>query len=129
MFLQVGKGVEMGMPDWPQLRKSILQPSSSSFVTSVNCAGILPKLSGIRCPASLLSTGLGSNVSIWLGPPAIIRKMTDFALAGKCGGLARERIQRRGPIAGNRRRERGGAAVALEQREQGPGAHARRRRW
>src|SRR4029079_11640135 len=45
---------------------------------------MVPKLSGIRCPANWLRAGFGSNVSIWLGPPAIIRKMTDLAFAGKC---------------------------------------------
>src|SRR5688572_27163918 len=78
----------MGRPDWPQFLKSILAPRRSSLVTSVNWAGILPKDSGMRWPASWLRTGFGSKVSIWLGPPAIMRKMTDLAFAGKCGGLA-----------------------------------------
>src|ERR1700722_3035315 len=34
-------------------------------------------------PACLLS--LGSKVSMWLTPPHMNRKITDFALAGKCG--------------------------------------------
>jgi hypothetical protein len=46
-----------------------------------------PKLSGSGCPARLRSSGFGSNVSRWLGPPSMNRKMTDFALAGKCVGF------------------------------------------
>src|SRR5262245_48782546 len=34
---------------------------------------------------SSASFGLGSNVSRWLGPPSMNRKMHAFALAGKCG--------------------------------------------
>src|SRR5688572_26424659 len=33
------------------------------------------------------SFGLGSNVSMWLGPPSINRKMQAFALAAWCGCL------------------------------------------
>src|SRR4051794_11831412 len=39
------------------------------------------KLDGSRCPASSSSFGLGSNVSIWLGPPPMKRKITLLARA------------------------------------------------
>ena len=61
-------------------------------MTSVNCAGIVPKLAGSFWPDSLLSTGLGSNVSIWLGPPAIIRKMTALGFGRKMLRLGGQRI-------------------------------------
>ena len=32
------------------------------------------------CPLSALSRGLWSNISSWLGPPAMKRKITDLAL-------------------------------------------------
>ena len=35
----------------------------------------------------LRRSGLGSNVSIWLGPPCMNRGMTLFAVAGNAGGL------------------------------------------
>src|SRR5262249_43218775 len=43
---------------------------------------------GRVCPSSLLSNGLGSNVSRWLGPPAMNRKITAFAFAGTWGSFA-----------------------------------------
>src|SRR5688572_13289264 len=49
---------------------------------------ILPKDSGMGCPARLSSAGFGSNRSIWLGPPSMKRKMTDFAVGLWCGCFA-----------------------------------------
>ena len=47
-------------------------------------ARLSPKpMASISLPAHLLS--FGSKVSIWLTPPHMNRKMTDFALGGKCG--------------------------------------------
>ena len=40
---------------------------------------------GGNWPSCLASSGLLSNSSRWLGPPAMNRKMTRFALAAKCG--------------------------------------------
>src|ERR1035441_6062476 len=40
------------------------------------------------------SAGLGSNVSMWLGAPTMNRKITDFALGLKCGGLAASALTR-----------------------------------
>src|SRR5439155_22744990 len=44
--------------------------------------------SGFFWPSSSLSNGLGSNVSMWLGPPAMNRKMTDSAFAALGGNFA-----------------------------------------
>src|SRR5262249_3961729 len=41
-----------------------------------------PKDSGMGWPASLSSSGLGSNVSRWLGPPSMKSQITDFARGG-----------------------------------------------
>src|SRR5882672_2255565 len=41
---------------------------------------------GICFPAYFTSAGLYSNVSIWLTPPSMNRKMQLFALHGWCGG-------------------------------------------
>ena len=38
-------------------------------------------------------------MSIWLGPPTMNRKMTDFAFAGKVRRLRRERIHALPPLA------------------------------
>ena len=47
-------------------------------------ARLSPKpTASISLPAHLLS--FGSKVSMWLTPPHMNRKMTDFALGGKCG--------------------------------------------
>ena len=74
--------------------------------------------SGRGWPSSLFSSGLGSKVSRWLGPPAMNRKMTDFALAGMWAGLGARGSStparscswcrtRRGPGRRSRRRRRG----------------------
>src|SRR5271165_1846726 len=42
-------------------------------------------LKGIGFPLSRSRRGLGSKVSTWEGPPSMKRKMTDLALAAKCG--------------------------------------------
>ena len=46
-----------------------------------------PNVLGRFSPWSLLSSGLGSNVSKWDGPPAWNRKIIDLAFAGKCGAF------------------------------------------
>src|SRR5436305_9735004 len=44
------------------------------------------KLGGNGWPASRFTSGLGSNVSMWLGPPSMNRKITLRALAGRRHG-------------------------------------------
>src|SRR5947207_2455913 len=43
--------------------------------------------SGRGWPASSSSFGLGSNRSMWLGPPSMKSQMMDLAVGGKCGFL------------------------------------------
>src|SRR5579884_2480486 len=38
--------------------------------------------SGIGCPCSSLSFGLGSNRSTWLGPPSMNSQIIDLAVGG-----------------------------------------------
>ncbi len=44
--------------------------------------GLMP---GNSLPSCLASSGLWSNVSTWLGPPCMNRKMIRFAFEAKCG--------------------------------------------
>src|SRR6266446_9654067 len=46
-----------------------------------------PNSFGRGCPSSSLRSGLGSNVSMWLGPPDMKRKITDRALTGSGGNF------------------------------------------
>ena len=73
-----------------------------------------PNSAGRVWPSSLFSSGLGSNVSRWLGPPAMNRKMTDLALAGRCGGLAASGFAVAGPrlLLAQQRRQRQAAEAA-----------------
>ena len=41
-----------------------------------------PNDEGMGCPARSSSLGLGSNRSMWLGPPSMDSQMMDFALGG-----------------------------------------------
>ena len=53
--------------------------------------GVITRLIGIgqaARPAYSLTFGLGSNVSRWLGPPSMNRKMQLFAWVKKCGACA-----------------------------------------
>src|SRR5229473_5121194 len=84
-----GSRSETSMPLLPYRLKVRLVPRSlASEVTNWYLAS--PKLAGRFWPLSLLSSGLGSYVSMWLGPPDMNRKMTALALAlsGMCGGFA-----------------------------------------
>ena len=69
------------MPDLPRLRELAGVPSSVPGLRIFN-SGSLSRL-GIGWPLRLVSSGLGSQVSTWLGPPYMNRKMQPFALAGK----------------------------------------------
>src|SRR5438105_4508755 len=76
---------DTSIPDWPHLRNVRPEPSSvPGFRTLSN--GSLSRF-GIGWPCRLASSGFGSHVSTWLGPPYMNRKMHDFALAAKCGDL------------------------------------------
>ena len=76
------------MPLCPYFRKLRLLASSLALPL-MNWYFASPNSAGRGCPLSLVSSGLGSKVSRWLGPPAMKRKMHDLALAwsGNCGGF------------------------------------------
>src|SRR4051812_41512283 len=76
------------MPDWPCcLNLRWLAISGVPAVLPIAVCG-RGKLAGSGLPASLLSAGLGSKRSRWLGPPSRKHQMTDFALHGRGGALA-----------------------------------------
>ena len=89
----VGIQAETPMPQCPCFLNS-QGDDRIGVLPSVNWLAILPKLSGSFWPSYFFSRGLGSKVSIWLGAPTMNRKMTDFALAGKCGGFAASGLTR-----------------------------------
>ena len=53
-----------------------------------------PNSFGRGWPSSLFSSGLGSKVSRWLGPPAMNRKMTDARLGREMRRPGRQRVGR-----------------------------------
>ncbi len=69
------------------------------------------KLDGSGSPSSLFKSGLGSNKSMWLGPPSRKHQMTLLAVGWKCGILSRDRVF--GPAMSFRRLD-----VALKQRHE-----------
>ena len=75
-----GSQSETQIPLWPCCfhfrfeAKSGARPSPIGVITGL-------KLGGSGLPARRLSAGLGSNVSMWLGPPSMNRKMTLRAVA------------------------------------------------
>src|SRR5205807_5474125 len=84
---RLGKRAEISSPDRPCLRKANGEAISLPSVAFMNWSGSpwALKLGGRGWPLSLVSAGLGSKVSRWLGPPVMNRKITLLALAGKCG--------------------------------------------
>ena len=82
-----GSQSETQIPLWPCCfhfrceARSGARPSPIGVITGL-------KLGGSGLPASRLSSGLGSNVSMWLGPPSMNRKMTLRAVAGRRQGAA-----------------------------------------
>ena len=97
-----GNRSETSMPLWPYFRNVRRVPSSLALLWT-NWYFASPNSFGRACPSSWFKSGLGSNVSRWLGPPAMNRKMTARALAGWCGGLGASGIgdRRRGPAPGS----------------------------
>src|SRR5713101_1359183 len=75
------------MPHWP-CRENVHGEESRGVSLAVNWLITLPKLSGSFWPSYFFRAGLGSNVSMWLGPPTMNRKITDLAFGAKFGGLA-----------------------------------------
>ena len=74
------------MPHFPYFRNSkglrvINRGLANSFWSSVSFSLV----QSISVPSNFVRAGFGSNVSTWLTPPNIVRKIQDFALAGWCG--------------------------------------------
>src|SRR5215470_2064980 len=88
-----GKSVDTHAPAWPYCLK-VQGEARIGVEPSVNWLWTLPKLSGSFWPSYFFSPGFGSNVSIWLGAPTMNRKMTDFALPGKCDDFAARTFSR-----------------------------------
>src|SRR5438105_11019608 len=83
-----GKRSETSIPDWPYFLNVRFDPRTTVSRSFPFWKSSLPKLSGGCWPLSLASSGLGSNVSTWLGPPCMNREITLFAVAGSGGVLA-----------------------------------------
>src|ERR1700722_7394135 len=83
-----GNRSDTSIPDWPYFLNVRLQPSTPDCSNFENCSCTLPKLAGTCWPFSWFSAGFGSNVSRCDGPPCMNRKITLFAVAGKCGFFA-----------------------------------------
>src|ERR1044072_1914134 len=86
-----GNRSEASIPLSPYFRKVRLLPSSLAFGRT-NWYFASPNSSGFFWPSSSLSSGLGSDESMWLGPPAMKRKMTDVAFAGLGEGFGRHGV-------------------------------------
>ena len=76
----VGNRLETSIPHWPYFwngngLRRIRRGLANRFGWSV----FFSLLQSITVLSNFSSAGLGSNVSIWLTPPSIVRKMHDFA--------------------------------------------------
>src|SRR6266566_4460779 len=79
----LGNQSETGIPDLPYRVNVRRHGITGRFIS----ATLSPNpMASISLPAHLLS--FGSNVSIWLMPPHMNRKMTDLACGVKCGPKA-----------------------------------------
>src|SRR5262249_18067718 len=82
-----GRGSACWMRFWPYLRVAGFVRGRGGFFGQ-SCSSASPTSWGGAGPSSRFGRGWGSNVSRWLGPPAMKRKMTARALAGRWGGFA-----------------------------------------
>ena len=103
-----GSSSDSSMPDLPRLRE--LERRAEQLALSA-CRSGLRACPGSGLPCCLVSSGLGSNRSIWLGPPCWNRQMTAFALRRVVRRLRRQRVAR-GADAGAPRRRAGAPAPA-----------------
>ena len=63
-------------------RRKLLKDVHDALVVALKASSL--RNTGIGLPCQRSSAGLGSKVSIWLGPPYMKRKMTDFARGANC---------------------------------------------
>ena len=82
-----GSQSETQIPLWPCCFHFRCEASSGERPSPIGVITGL-KLGGSGWPASRFSSGLGSNVSMWLGPPSMNRKMTLLAVAGRRHGAS-----------------------------------------
>src|SRR5262249_25597780 len=75
---------ETHIPLWPYCLKLRLEPSSVLLAVPIAVIG-LPKDAGMGWPFISVSLGLGSNRSMWLGPPSMNSQITDLAFGSWCG--------------------------------------------
>ena len=80
-----GSQSETQIPLWPCCFHFRREASSGERPSPIGVITGL-KLGGSGWPASRFSSGLGSNVSMWLGPPSMNRKITLRAVAGRRHG-------------------------------------------
>ncbi len=76
-----GSQSETQSPLWPCCFHFRFEASTGEWNSPIGVITGL-KLGGSGLPASWLSAGLGSNRSMWLGPPSMNRKITLLAVAG-----------------------------------------------
>src|ERR1043165_797508 len=77
-----GNRLDTSRPDCPYLRKSkALRRISRGFAKRVAWSVFFSLLQSITVLSNFSSAGLGSNESIWLTPPSIVRKMHDYDFA------------------------------------------------
>ena len=73
------------MPLWPYFVNVRGLASTAAFGLVNASRRFFVMDSGKGLPLHFCNSGLGSNKSIWLGPPSMKRKMTFFAFGAKCG--------------------------------------------
>ena len=83
-----GSRLETSVPHWPCFWNFTPVPFSTAVSLRMNANLTSSRSdSGMGCPSSSLSFGLGSKRSIWLGAPAMNKKMQALARGAKWGGL------------------------------------------
>ena len=80
-----GRASEISRPALPHFLKLKGEGISVPGMSPFEMAKLNSRLGAV--PASLVSIGLGSNKSTWLGPPFMKSWMTLLALGAKCVGL------------------------------------------
>ena len=102
------------MPHFPALLNSKGEGNSVPATLPLEMAKLSSRLGAV--PARRFKVGLGSNRSIWLGPPFMNRWITLLARAGNCGAFGfRSYMCDAGSLA---RGARGAEQIGAQQRRQ-----------
>src|SRR5437588_111105 len=117
------------MPEAPHLRNVCGLPRmAASLLVNCSCKPSMA-LAGNGWPWSLLRSGLGSNVSMWLGPPCMNRKRIRATTTHDCSSIDRDElvgIEKGEAQLGQRRLQRRSTVLRLRcirsllQEQQGP---------